>query len=66
VGFGLLQSRLFRTPANTMQGYELSYGLPTQGIVVGFLIALVVSQLAAVLPARRAARISIIEAIQFE
>lgn len=66
VGFGLLQSRLFLTAANTMQGYELSYVLPTQGIVIGFLIALVVSQLAAIWPAQRAARISIIEAIQFE
>lgn len=66
VGFGLLQSRLFLTGANSVQGYELSYVLPTQGISVGFLIALVVSQLAAMWPAQRAARISIIEAIQFE
>lgn len=66
VGFGLLQSRLFLTASNTMQGYELSWVLPTQGIAVGFLIALVVSQLAAIGPAQRAARINIIEAIQFE
>lgn len=66
LGFGLLQSRLFLTAANTMQGYELSFVLPTQGILVGFLIALVVSQLAAVWPAQRAAGINIIEAIQFE
>jgi putative ABC transport system permease protein len=66
ISLGLLQSRLFLTAANSFQGYELSYVLPTQGIGVGFLIALVVSQLAAIWPAQRAARISIIEAIQFE
>ncbi|MBU0704538.1 MAG: ABC transporter permease [Chloroflexi bacterium] len=66
VGFGLLLSRLFLTTANVTQGYALSYVLPTQGIVVGFFIALVVSQLAAIWPAQRAARINIIEAIQFE
>ena len=63
---GLFQSRLFLIAANNSQGYGLTYVLPTQGILIGFLIALVVSQLAAIWPARRAASLRIIEAIQFE
>jgi ABC-type lipoprotein release transport system permease subunit len=49
-----------------MAGYELTYILPTQGILVGLIISLIVSQLAAIWPAWRAAGIRIIEAIQFE
>jgi len=64
--FGLFLSRLFLLAITAIQGYELTYVLPTQGILVSLLIALVVSQLAAVWPARRAAGLRIIEAIQFE
>jgi ABC-type lipoprotein release transport system permease subunit len=49
-----------------MSGYKLTFVLPLAAIGVGWLIALVVSQLAALLPARRAARIQILEAIQYE
>ena len=66
LGFGLFLSRLFLTSAATMQGYNLTYVVPTQGIVIGLLISLLVSQLAAVWPARRAASVGIIEAIQYE
>ena len=41
-------------------------GAGVAGVVVSLIIALVISQLAALWPARRAARIRIIEAIQFE
>jgi putative ABC transport system permease protein len=64
--FGLFMSRLFISAANATQGYELAYVLPTQGILVGLMIALVVSQVAAIWPAQRAAGIRIIEAIQCE
>ncbi len=64
--FGLFLSRVFLMAAAMMQGYELSYILPIQGIVVSVVLALVISQLAAVWPARRAAGIRIMEAIQFE
>ncbi len=64
--FGLLMSRLSLMAITAAQGYELTYVLPTQGILVSLLIALVVSQLAAIWPARRAAGIRIVEAIQFE
>jgi putative ABC transport system permease protein len=64
--FGLFLSRLFLTSASTMQGYNLTYVVPTKGIVVGLLISILLSQVAAIWPARRAARINIIEAIQYE
>jgi putative ABC transport system permease protein len=66
LSFGLFLSRLFLTSASTMQGYNLTYVLPTQGIVVGLLISVLLSQLAAIWPARSAAGINIIEAIQYE
>jgi putative ABC transport system permease protein len=64
--FGLLMSRTILKTMNAMTGYELTYILPVQGILVSLLIALVVSQLAAIWPARRAAGLRIIEAIQSE
>lgn len=64
--FGLFQSRVVISTVNATAGYDLTYILPIQGIAVSLIIALVVSQLAAVFPAARAARLRIIEAIQFE
>jgi ABC-type lipoprotein release transport system permease subunit len=49
-----------------MQGYNLKYVVPTQGLFVAFFIALIISQVAAMWPSGRAARLQIIEAIQFE
>jgi putative ABC transport system permease protein len=63
---GLFLSRLFLIATASTEGYEVTYVLPTEGILVSLLIALVVSQLAAIWPARRAAGIRIIEAIQCE
>jgi putative ABC transport system permease protein len=64
--FGLFLSALVLTGSAAGQGTELALVVPTEGIVVTLLIALVVSQLAAIWPARRAATLPIIEAIQFE
>ncbi len=64
--FGLFLSRLILTAANAIQGYDLTYVLPKEGIVISLFIALITSQIAAIWPARRAAGIRIIEAIQFE
>jgi len=47
-------------------GYSLVYTLPTERILVALVIALVVSQIAAFLPAVRGSRIRILEAIQYE
>jgi len=64
--FGLFLSRLILTAANAIQGYDLTYVLPKEGILISLFIALITSQIAAIWPARRAAGIRIIEAIQFE
>lgn len=64
--FGLLLSRTLLNSINAMTGYGLSFVLPIDGIIVGLVLSLVVSQLAALWPARRAARLRIIDAIQFE
>ncbi len=66
LAFGLFLSRLFLMAITQVQGYELNYVLPTQGIIVSVVIAVVVSQLAGLLPARRAASIQIIESLHFE
>jgi putative ABC transport system permease protein len=66
LAFGLFLSHLFLTSPSTMQGYKLTYVVPTEGILIGLLLALLISQIAALWPARRAAGIRIVEAIQYE
>ncbi|MGD2165333.1 MAG: FtsX-like permease family protein [Anaerolineae bacterium] len=66
LAFGLLMSRIVVQAMNAVTGYDLGYFVPSQGLVVSLFIALIVSQLAALWPARRAASTNIIEAIQFE
>jgi putative ABC transport system permease protein len=64
--FGILMSRIVLQAMNSVTGYELGYVVPVQGVLVSLVIALILSQLAALWPARRATGINIIEAIQFE
>ncbi len=66
LGFGLFLSRLFLMALTLIQGYDLTYVMPVEGIVVSAILALIVSQLAGLWPARRAAGIRIIESIRFE
>ena len=47
-------------------GYSLNYVLPMSAIIVSLILALVVSQFAAVSPARRASYSNIIEALHYE
>jgi putative ABC transport system permease protein len=51
---------------NMMVGYDLVYLFTARPFLIGAAIALVVVQVAAVYPARRAARVNIVEAIQQE
>jgi putative ABC transport system permease protein len=64
--YGLFLSQVFIGAANTTQGFRLSSIVPVQALVAGLLIGIVASQVAALLPARRAARLEVIEAIQYE
>jgi ABC-type lipoprotein release transport system permease subunit len=47
-------------------GYTLSYHLPPETLVISTIIALLVSQGAALYPAWKASRVRIVEAIQHE
>jgi putative ABC transport system permease protein len=64
--FGIFLSRLMVAFSAEVEGYQMTYILPVMGIVVGTAIALILSQIAAIWPAHRAANIRIISAIQFE
>jgi putative ABC transport system permease protein len=66
LGFGVVLMRIFLWSMTAMSGYEITFVLPVEAVWVSLLIALVVSQLAAILPARRAARTKILEAIHYE
>ncbi|MGD8856682.1 MAG: FtsX-like permease family protein, partial [Chloroflexota bacterium] len=66
LGFGLLLTRIFLWSMTAMSGYSVNFVLPVQAVVAGLLIALFVSQLAAIFPARRAARTRILDVIQYE
>jgi putative ABC transport system permease protein len=64
--FGIVLSRIFMMAMTTMSGYTLTYILPMERIIAAMVIAVIISLLAAFLPAFRAARIRILEAIQYE
>jgi len=64
--FGIILSRIFMLAMTAMSGYDLTYVLPAGRIVIAVIIAFLVSQLAALFPAIRAARIRILDAIHYE
>jgi len=64
--FGFILSRIFMIAMTAMSGYQLSYIFPLQKAGMALLIAIVLSQLASMLPAIRAARIRILDSIQYE
>ncbi len=63
---GIILARILFIGMNTMSGYQLTFTIPPEGIVVSVVMALIVSQIAAISPARRAARTQILEAIHYE
>lgn len=64
--FGLFLSRLFLASMATMSGYSLTFVLPLMRVVVGLIVSIIISHLAAILPARRAMQVQILDAIRFE
>jgi putative ABC transport system permease protein len=64
--FGVILSRLFLTAMTSMSGYRITYMLPLGNVLAALVIAFLTSQAAALLPTLRAARIRILEAIQYE
>ena len=63
---GIILARILFIGMNTMSGYQLTFTIPPEGIVVSVVMALIISQIAAISPARRAARTQILEAIHYE
>jgi putative ABC transport system permease protein len=66
IGVGTLLSRVFVEGANAMQGYNLTFRMPLQALTYALAVSLGVSQVAALWPSGRAARLRVIEAIQYE
>ncbi|MCB8988913.1 MAG: ABC transporter permease [Ardenticatenaceae bacterium] len=64
--FGIILSRIFLLSMAAMSGYKIAFILPASQVIAGFVVALVVSHLAAMFPASRAARVRILDAIQHE
>jgi len=63
---GVVLARILFIGMNTMSGYQLTFTIPPEGIAVSIVMALIVSQIAAISPARRAAKTQILEAIHYE
>jgi putative ABC transport system permease protein len=66
LGTGVVLARILFIGMTTMSGYRLTFILPPEGIITSGVIALIVSQLAAIAPALRAARTRILEAVHYE
>ena len=64
--FGVLLSRIFLAGMTAMSGYKLDFLVPAGGVLMGLIIALGISQLAAFQPARKAAKTNVLEAIRYE
>jgi putative ABC transport system permease protein len=63
---GIILARILFIGMNTMSGYQLTFTIPPEGIAISVVMALIVSQIAAISPARRAAKTEILEAIHYE
>jgi putative ABC transport system permease protein len=66
LGFGYLIAQILILGMNLVSGYDLVYRFTIWPFVIGVLIALLVSQIAALSPARAAAAVNIVEAIKHE
>ncbi len=66
IATGVILARILFIGMTTMSGYQLTFQLPPGGILLSMIVALLISQLAAISPARRAAKVHILEAVQYE
>ncbi len=64
--FGVLLTRIFLFGMTAMSGYKIALVIPIAGVITGLIVALVISQLAALQPAKRATTINILDAIHYE
>jgi putative ABC transport system permease protein len=63
---GIVLARILFIGMTSMSGYDLNFVLPPEGIAISLIAAIIISQIAAVFPARRAARVKILEALHYE
>jgi putative ABC transport system permease protein len=63
---GVILARILFSGMTAMSGYKITFVMPADGLVVTLLAGLVISQIAAIFPALRAARIKILEAVHYE
>lgn len=63
---GLLLSWITLISMRSMAGYTLEYVIPNLWVVISIVAAYVISQLAALIPSRRAVRIAILDALHYE
>ncbi|MBN1452473.1 MAG: FtsX-like permease family protein [Anaerolineales bacterium] len=66
LGTGVVLARILFIGMTTMSGYRLTFVLPPEGVIISVVIAMIISQLAAIAPARRAAKVRILEAVHYE
>jgi len=66
LGFGYALSQVFVNALNEMTGYDLVYVFEWAPFLAGAVVAVVVSQLAALYPAWKAAGVNIVEAVKHE
>lgn len=64
--FGFFLSQVFLLGLEVIGGYTVNYNLPLTALAISMMIALIVSQGAAIYPAWRAASVRIVQAIQHE
>lgn len=64
--FGVLLTKIFLASMTAISGYSLDLLIPSRTVLTAVVVALVVSQIAASLPASRAARTPVLEAIHYE
>jgi putative ABC transport system permease protein len=66
IATGAILARILFIGMTTMSGYQLTFSIPLDGLAVSLVMALIVSQVAAISPAFRAARTHILEALHYE
>jgi len=63
---GIILARILFYGMKAMSGYSIEFVMPMDGVVLTFIVAFIVSQVAAIIPGRRAARVKILEAVHYE
>lgn len=64
--FGIALTRIFITAMGAISGYALDFVRPMRAVWLSIVVALVISQIAVLMPAAKAARTPVLRAIQHE